>query len=461
MDFQQDENLFPEDFGASRPLPNAHNGQVPANQRPPAPPATGYSGASPPNMPPKANSGKWACAACTLENQAGVGACKACGTPNPNAGTGGGLSGWRGGLGAATAGLTAASRDQAFRGDPSGVGALPRWVPDEEVTHCTQCQVMFDWAVRKHHCRACGRIFCQSCSENKALLPKEFCDRDPKRVCDPCFRALQPLQDELVATMSNSIRENHIDPNSALERHVHNPFSTTLGACVRKAAHTILNMTDTHTTDHINGMGVVKDQSIPIEYLRRARGLAFLTVAKMGFVLAGKAGTGLVVARRPDGGWTAPSAIATVGVNWGLLIGGEITDYVILLNTQKAVEAFSGRGQVTLGAELGAALGPVGRNAGGNLALGDGGVAPTYTYSHSKGLFVGVSLEGTVIAARADMNQKFYGQPVLASNLLNGVVPNPRAAQPLYDALETACAAQAPRNAITERVGNLSDSILS
>lgn len=56
---------------------------------------------------------------------------------------------------------------------------------------------------------------------------------------------------------------------------------------------------------------------------------------KVGFVFTGRVGTGLVVARLPDGRWSAPSAIATAGVGWGAQIGGEITDFVIILNTKR------------------------------------------------------------------------------------------------------------------------------
>lgn len=61
-----------------------------------------------------------------------------------------------------------------------------------------------------------------------------------------------------------------------------------------------------------------------------------------GFIVAGRVGTGLVVTRTEEGFWSAPSAIATFGMGYGALIGGEITDFVLVLNTDSAVEAFSG-----------------------------------------------------------------------------------------------------------------------
>lgn len=159
----------------------------------------------------------------------------------------------------------------------------------------------------------------------------------------------------------------------------------------------------------------------------------------MGFVFTGRMGTGLVVARLPDGRWSAPSAIGTAGVGWGPQIGGEITDFVIILNTQRAVEAFCASGQVNLGAELGISAGPVGRVASGALeASASMDVAPCYSYSHSKGLYAGISLEGSVILSRPDINRSFYGKAVSVSALLGGVEPPPVAASPLYEAIRAA-----------------------
>ena len=82
-------------------------------------------------------------------------------------------------------------------------------------------------------------------------------------------------------------------------------------------------------------------------------------------------GTGLVIARLPEGtdpsllvgggGWSAPTAIGTIGVSWGAVIGLDVTDYVIILNTAEAVQAVSGLGQISIGAGIEVAVGPVGR----------------------------------------------------------------------------------------------------
>ena len=156
----------------------------------------------------------------------------------------------------------------------------------------------------------------------------------------------------------------------------------------------------------------------------------------MGFIFTGRMGTGLVVARLPDGRWSAPSAIGPAGVGWGPQIGGEIMDFVIILNTQRAVKAFCASDQVNLGAELGISLGPVGRVASGVLEANDSmDVVPCYSYSHSKSLYAGISLEGSVILSRPNINHSFYGKAVPVPDLLRGVEPPPIAAATLYNAI--------------------------
>jgi len=184
---------------------------------------------------------------------------------------------------------------------------------------------------------------------------------------------------------------------------------------------------------------LAKDRSIPLDLLHQARGLCFLTVAKAGLIVTGRVGTGLIVARQADGGWSPPSAMGTVGLGWGAQIGADITSYLIVLTTDEAVKAFAGKGSINLGAELDVAVGPFGRSAKGNVNAGDGGFAPAYSYAHSKGFFAGISLEGSILACRSDINAKFYGRPVEPMELLHGTTqPRPRAAQPLYDALNEA-----------------------
>ncbi len=96
------------------------------------------------------------------------------------------------------------------------------------------------------------------------------------------------------------------------------------------------------------------------------------------------------------------AAMWFLGISWGALIGGEVTDFMLILNTQRAVDSFMSNKQVSLGAEMSVAVGPLGRTGAGNMTAHARGIVPVYSYSHSRGLFAGISLEGAVISARHD-----------------------------------------------------------
>ncbi|MEY2561702.1 MAG: YSC84-like protein 1 [Verrucomicrobiota bacterium] len=172
------------------------------------------------------------------------------------------------------------------------------------------------------------------------------------------------------------------------------------------------------------------ERGIPASVMRNARGLAILTVVKVGLGLSGKGGQGVVVARTGHG-WSGPSFVGTGGAGWGPQIGAEITEFVFILNTNAAVRAFSKDGNVTLGADASAAAGPVGRDAQAAITP----TAAVYTYSRSKGLFAGASLEGAVIATQKTGNARYYGRPVSARAILNGSVSSPAGASVLHSAL--------------------------
>ena len=174
------------------------------------------------------------------------------------------------------------------------------------------------------------------------------------------------------------------------------------------------------STNIIREFREMPESAIPRGVLRNARGLAIITVLKAGFVFSGKGGQGVVVSKTANG-WSGPSFVATGGAGWGLQIGAQVTDFVIVLNTREAVRAFARDGNITLGADASAAAGPVGRNA-------HAGITPTsaiYTYSRSKGLFAGASLEGAVIATQKERNARYYGRPVRSGEVLNGRIPPP------------------------------------
>lgn len=151
---------------------------------------------------------------------------------------------------------------------------------------------------------------------------------------------------------------------------------------------------------------------------------------------SGKIGSGVVIARLPDGSWSAPSCIGTAAVGLGLQIGADLTEFVIVMNSEDAVKAFTQAGNLTIGGSLSAAAGPIGTGGAVNVAIRD--PAPLFTYSRSKGLFAGISLEGTVLVERKETNKDFYGQPIPAVDLLTGKVPAPEAASAMYEVVEAA-----------------------
>ncbi|CAG8535443.1 9828_t:CDS:2 [Cetraspora pellucida] len=176
------------------------------------------------------------------------------------------------------------------------------------------------------------------------------------------------------------------------------------------------------------------DHVIPTDIFNKAFGLAVFTVVKAGFVWSGRVGSGLVVSKLEDGTWSSPSCISIGGLGFGAQFGADVTDFVIILNTKEAVKAFSHGENVTLGVTAG----PVGVGGEVSGTVYDG--AALFSYSKSKGLFVGVSLEGTIIFERKDANKTFYGEDVSAEDLLCGRAgrPHPNATHVLYEAIRKA-----------------------
>ena len=325
----------------------------------------------------------------------------------------------------------------------------PRWMDDGETSRCMGCTKAFDSGTWRHHCRRCGMIFCDHCSRFKCLIhPAEavyppdwdsmlssFDPREPLRVCATCHRELAPSQPTLRQTTANAAQPTEVDRDT-MERYLNVPIQFDMRSEILKATHTLLNFCDDNA---IEG-----SDSVPRELIASAWGLAFVTTMQAGFFFSARVGTGLVVARTPDGGWSAPSAVCTAGAGWGLQIGGEVTDMLVVLNSQDAVDAFASTAQLSLGTELSLALGPMGRSAETNMTAGDSGVSAVFSYAHSKGFFVGIALHACVILARPDCNEKFYGDANEVATILSGAVPRPVGASPLYDALDEVLRGERP-----------------
>ncbi|NP_001086532.1 SH3 domain-containing YSC84-like protein 1 [Xenopus laevis] len=210
---------------------------------------------------------------------------------------------------------------------------------------------------------------------------------------------------------------------------MNNPIPSNLKSESRKAAKILKEFT---TISSRNG----PDKIIPPHVIAKAQGLAVLSVIKAGFLVTARGGSGIVLARLPGGRWSAPSAIGIAGLGGGFEIGIEVSDLVIILNHERAVRAFAKGGNLTLGGNFTVAVGPLGRNLEGDVAIRSS--AAVYTYCKSRGLFAGISLEGSGLIERKETNRKFYGQDdIRAYEILFGEIFRPTEAKELYEILDS------------------------
>jgi lipid-binding SYLF domain-containing protein len=146
---------------------------------------------------------------------------------------------------------------------------------------------------------------------------------------------------------------------------------------------------------------------IPQAMLSDAQGLVIISqVIKIGFIIGGQRGEGVVLVRDENGAWSLPRFVTLTAGSVGWQIGVESSDFVIVFKTRKSVEGLM-KGKFTIGADANAAIGPVGRQIG---AATDGRLgAEIYTYARSRGLFAGVSLAGSVLELDAGTDATFYG----------------------------------------------------
>lgn len=307
----------------------------------------------------------------------------------------------------------------------------PKWLPDSSASACMLCNVRFHPIMcTRHHCRFCGGVFCSECTKGRSLLPMKFRTADTERVCDVCFVRLEAVQPYLMDQVSRAsqLPTHDLTDLSTLRSWLNFPWAQSMEYEIYKA---------TNTIQGYSKVGSLRpEKSIPDVILRHAKGLAILTIVKVGMMVTYNIGTGLVIARREDGSWSPPSAISSIGVGWGAQAGGEFADFIIVLRSEEAVKTFSSDVHVSFGAGLSAAIGIVGRTAEADVRAGTGGYAACYTYSRTKGAFVGCSLEGSVVTTRTHENSRFYGKQLIsAPEILLGSLPKPPAAATLYRAL--------------------------
>jgi lipid-binding SYLF domain-containing protein len=160
-------------------------------------------------------------------------------------------------------------------------------------------------------------------------------------------------------------------------------------------------------------------------HLKEAKGILIVpSLLKAGFVFGGSGGHGvLIVNDAKKGQWSQPAFYTIGSVSFGLQIGGEDAEVIMMLRTQKAVDALLTT-SVKLGGDTSIAVGPVGAGAKSNV------MADIFSFSRSKGAFAGLALDGSVITTRDKWNAAYYGKPVSPVDILiTHSVSNPGSAE--------------------------------
>jgi SH3 domain-containing YSC84-like protein 1 len=201
---------------------------------------------------------------------------------------------------------------------------------------------------------------------------------------------------------------------------------------------------DEKESDRVQDAGIVLKEilnipdDIPKDLLNRAECIIVLpSVKKFAIGIGGSYGRGVMTCRSGQhftGLWTAPALYALEGGNIGLQLGGQATDFVLLVMNPRGAESLMGS-KVKLGADAAAAAGPKGRDAAGATDVVMR--AEILSYSRSRGLFAGVSLEGSTLRPDNRANRKLYGHDVSAKEILRqGKVKAPPSAATLISLLD-------------------------
>jgi len=200
---------------------------------------------------------------------------------------------------------------------------------------------------------------------------------------------------------------------------------------------------DDDTTKRLNAAADVlreirgsPDKGIPKDLLDKAACVVIVPNVKKGaFIVGAKYGRGFIVCRNSNGrGWSAPAGVKVEGGSVGFQIGGSETDVIMLLMNKGAIDKLLSS-KFTIGGDASVAAGPVGRtsSAGTDVQLH----AEILTYSRSRGLFAGVSLEGATLRPDDDANKDMYGKEMSNKDIVFGNVKVPRAAARLLAELNT------------------------
>ncbi len=197
-------------------------------------------------------------------------------------------------------------------------------------------------------------------------------------------------------------------------------------------------------TEVLEEVEAMPDQRLPDALLSRAYGIAVIPdVTKVAFIFGGRHGNGVLVVRdKLNSPWSNPVLVSLTGGSWGFQAGAQSSDIILVFTTKTGIEGIAG-GKITLGADASVATGPVGRQ--GSAATDANFNAEIYSYARTRGAFIGIALDGSVIAIDRSGNAALYGKrDVTATEIISGQAPSaPATAQRFLERL-----AQATRTSV-------------
>jgi lipid-binding SYLF domain-containing protein len=185
--------------------------------------------------------------------------------------------------------------------------------------------------------------------------------------------------------------------------------------------------------DVITEIMATPDKGIPQDLLEKAECIVVVPGLKKGaFIVGAKYGKGFMLCRKAGAGWSAPGSVRVEGGSVGFQIGGSETDVVLLVMNHGGASKLL-QSKFTVGADANAALGPVGRDSSAET---DAQMhAEILTYSRSRGVFAGVSLQGATLRPDDDWNKELYGKPMTNREIVLGGTAPPAAASKLISLL--------------------------
>jgi lipid-binding SYLF domain-containing protein len=183
----------------------------------------------------------------------------------------------------------------------------------------------------------------------------------------------------------------------------------------------------------LNEIMATPDKAIPDKVMNDAKCVAVIpSMVKVAFVFGGNHGKGVATCRTESGNWSAPAPITITGGSWGLQLGGQAIDLVMIVTNDQGMQHLLSS-KFKLGADASAAAGPVGRDAAADTDWKM--KAEVLTYSRARGIFAGIDLNGSAITQDKDETRILYGNAAPFSDILSGKVQAPNTSEPFLTAV--------------------------